>query len=324
VVTTSAVPQRIARTVVRSPAFIKRASSSLARSPSLVIVHGDARLPSTYEAAFAPKEDTTTKLDKKKASLLFTDPPYLLLTRRRRGGEERDAKPHARVRKLDHDAVIRFENVGEYRSFTKAWLEAALPHVAVEAPLIIWSNMMGRAPILSAAAELGYNNLVGEFAWAKLSRETKKSTPLGPGSALSLGNTSSELLLRLYEVALVITREPLPLRTNSELPLPWSVVTGYHDMDEEHELVGRRTEKERPVPHSHPHHKPAAAIRPLLLAWSRPGDLVLDPFSGSHAIGNVAVAAGRSAVGIEMRGDMVHGGEGKVVGMKSKKTRRGG
>lgn len=45
---------------------------------------------------------------------------------------------------------------------------------------------------------------------------------------------------------------------------------------------------------------PEALVEPCLLAGSRLGDLVLDPFTGSGTVGAVAVRHGRSFVGCEL------------------------
>lgn len=45
---------------------------------------------------------------------------------------------------------------------------------------------------------------------------------------------------------------------------------------------------------------PTALVRPCILAGSRPGDTVLDPFNGSGTTGQVALELGRSYIGIEL------------------------
>lgn len=45
---------------------------------------------------------------------------------------------------------------------------------------------------------------------------------------------------------------------------------------------------------------PPALIEPMILAGSRPGDLVMDPFMGSGTVGVVAVQHGRDYLGIEL------------------------
>jgi DNA modification methylase len=45
---------------------------------------------------------------------------------------------------------------------------------------------------------------------------------------------------------------------------------------------------------------PEALVEPCLLAGSRPGDVVLDPFTGSGTVGAVAIGHGRSFIGCEL------------------------
>lgn len=55
-----------------------------------------------------------------------------------------------------------------------------------------------------------------------------------------------------------------------------------------------------PFPEAHFAVFPPALVRPCILAGSRPGDLVLDPFFGSGTVGQVCVELGRQFVGIEL------------------------
>lgn len=50
---------------------------------------------------------------------------------------------------------------------------------------------------------------------------------------------------------------------------------------------------------------PEALVKPCVLACSRPGDVVLDPFAGSGTTGIVALREGRGFVGIELDPGMV-------------------
>jgi len=203
-------------------------------------VAADARLDETYRRV----------LQGERAALLLTDPPYCLLTRRRRGGDLREKR---RGVKIDRDPVVRFEDVRAYRRFTGEWLATAAPHV--NGPLIVWTNFLGKEPIRSTAREVGYRE-AGEFLWAKRASERE-------------GN---ELLLRVYETALVFSKEPLAALHPEDQSRTWCVAAGYDDEGE----AGKWG--------SHPNHKPFSVLEPLLRQWSRPGDLVLDPFAGSGSI----------------------------------------
>lgn len=50
---------------------------------------------------------------------------------------------------------------------------------------------------------------------------------------------------------------------------------------------------------------PPKLIEPCILAGSRPGDIILDPFSGSGATGAVALEHGREYIGIELNADYI-------------------
>ena len=56
----------------------------------------------------------------------------------------------------------------------------------------------------------------------------------------------------------------------------------------------------------HPTQKPVEALRPLIEAFSWPGELVLDPFSGSGSTLAAAQALGRDWVGIELDNGHYH------------------
>jgi len=250
-----------------------RSSSSSSTPPA--VIHGDARLPATYASLV-----TATG----RADVLVTDPPYCLLVRRRKEGQLRDPKKR---NKLDgEETVPRYESVREYKRFTEEWLTAAVAHgLKPDAVLIVWTNALGKAPITDVARALGYEG-VGEYLWAKRTAQ----------AAASAASTKNEVLMRVYESALVFAK-PTDAATAAKLtnapgdpPLPWSVITGYHDDPAD----GR---------HDHPCHKPFAALEPLLRAWSKPGDVVLDCFAGSGGILHAAARLQRRAVGVEVLPD---------------------
>lgn len=207
-------------------------------------------------------------LNGRKADALISDPPYCLLTRRRKDGDLRDPKN----KKIDRGPVKRFENVREFRDFTKSWLQVAVQHLTPDAPIVLWMNLLGREPMTAACRELGYTHVRGEFVWGKRTRE---------------GNSGEEIL-RVVETALVYSRQPAPVVNNESAALPWSAVAGYDD-DGEAERWG-----------SHPNHKPFGVIDPLMRTWSNAGQLVVDPFAGSGSIPAAALKLGREIACIEL------------------------
>lgn len=201
-----------------------------------------------------------------RAGLLLTDPPYCLLTRRRKGGDLRDKRAGV---KIDRDPIVRFEDVRAYRKFTEEWLPKAAARC--DGPLIVWTNFLGKEPIRTVARGLGVHE-AGEFVWAKRSSERE-------------GN---EQLLRVYETALVFTRTPLPPLRPEDPQRVWCVAAGYDD-DGEAQRHG-----------AHPNHKPFSVLEALVRQWSRPGDLVLDPFAGSGSIPAAALKLARRAACAEL------------------------
>jgi site-specific DNA-methyltransferase (adenine-specific) len=217
---------------------------------SAACVQGDATDEQSWRAA----------LGTQKAQLLLTDPPYCLLTRRRKGGALRDPKG----KKNEGPEVRRFESVRDYKDFTRAWMTRAVQHLTDAAPLIIWTNLLGRAPIAEVAKELGYAPR-GEFVWGKRTRESN----------------SGEELLRVVETALVFARGEPTERSAVDPALPWAAVS-------------------HPAEHAHPNHKPFEVLEPLVRAWSKPGEVVVDCFAGSGSVPAAALALKRRAACIEL------------------------
>lgn len=215
-----------------------------------------------------------------KANVLFTDPPYCLLERKRVGGDKRD--PKSIKKKVDDNVVVpRFNSVREYDDFTKQWMTAC-NDIALrkDAIMIVWTNVLGKDTIIKNAKLLDFKFL-GECIWAKFSSQKLSTSHV----------LRSEVNLRVYESALVFSRSmnSINLSMTDQSP-PWCVASGYHDNIAQCDTL----------PHPHPCHKPFAALEPLIRYWTHPGDLVLDPFSGSGAISHsVAKIGGRQVIGIE-------------------------
>jgi site-specific DNA-methyltransferase (adenine-specific) len=216
------------------------------------------------------KESYEELLGSTKADLLLTDPPYCILTRRRTKGDLRD--PHGR--KNEADMVRRFETVREYYEFTDGWLSKALKSLAPQALAIIWTNFLGKDPILKSAKKHGYSNFWGEYIWAKRASESR-------------GN---EEFLRVYEFALVLSSIPIKTLSIEEKPSVWSIVSKYDDG--ESSKWG-----------NHPNYKPFEVIEPLIRMYSKPSDIVLDPFAGSGSIPAAAVKLNRRAFAMELRSE---------------------
>lgn len=230
-----------------------------------VVQQGDSRVPSTYRSVLGAAVGDPPE---RRPTLLHADPPYCLLVRRNKRGQKRDPKRA----KINHEAVSRYEDLKAYRRFTRAWLTPALGCLEPGGTALVWTNLLGREPIVREAAALGWQH-VDTVLWAKLGKQ----------------HNAGERLARLYEVALVFSREPpAPLAPGDPCP-PRHLISGYDDDGEAGDWA------------HHPNHKPFSILEPLIRYYSRPGDRVLEPFSGSGSTAAACVRLGRLASAIELR-----------------------
>lgn len=71
----------------------------------------------------------------------------------------------------------------------------------------------------------------------------------------------------------------------------------------------------KPYPDAHFAVFPPKLVEPMVLAGSRPGDVVLDPFCGTATTGEVAIQNGRGFVGIELNPEYAELARRRLVGV---------
>jgi modification methylase len=75
---------------------------------------------------------------------------------------------------------------------------------------------------------------------------------------------------------------------------------------------GPRAAEEATGDKVHPTQKPEALLYRILLACTKPGDVVLDPFFGTGTTGAVAKRLGRRWIGIDREANLCRGGEERI------------
>ena len=225
-------------------------------------------------------------LGKQKVQLIFADPPYCLLTRRRKDGRARDPKKA----KIEHEAVRRFENGKEYMAFTLSWMDKAFSYLEENGYFIIWTNFLGKPPIMKVAKDLGLF-FHGEYTWAKWSK----------------GGSGNERLARSYEVALIFGKKPFERLKDADSCPPRFCINSYDE------------EKEGLLWGNHPNHKSFSVLEPLIRFYSSPGDYILDPFTGSGSTPAACIKLNRFIAGIELRPQWAKMTQSRLVNLKDLK-----
>src|SRR5262252_8662319 len=245
---------------VRAPRF----HSESARAPKILI--GDC----VAELARLPAETV---------DLVFADPPYNLQLQ---GDLKRP--DDSRVDAVDDD-WDKFASFSVYDDFTRAWLLACRRVMKPNATVWVIGSYHNIFRVGALMQDLRFW-ILNDVVWRKLN-------PMPNFRGRRFTNAHETLIWAAREPggkgytfnydALKAGNEDIQMRSDWTLAL----CTG------EERLKGKDKKK------LHPTQKPEALLARVILAASRPDDLVLDPFSGTGTTGAVAKRLGRRFIGIE-------------------------
>jgi modification methylase len=217
------------------------------------------------------------RLDPACCDLVFADPPYNLQL----SGEL--TRPNmSRVDGVAED-WDKFADFAAYDGFTRAWLAAARRALKPDGTLWVIGSYHNIYRVGSILQDLGFW-ILNDIVW-------RKSNPMPNFRGRRFTNAHETLLwcardrtsryVFNYE-AMKALNEDLQMRSDWFLPLCGG--------PERLKVDGRK---------AHPTQKPEALLHRVLLAATRPGDVVLDPFFGTGTTGAVARRLGRRWIGIE-------------------------
>src|SRR3954451_20620448 len=211
--------------------------------------------------------------------LVFADPPYNLQLQ---GDLKRP--DDSRVDAVDDD-WDKFSSVTAYDDFTRAWLIACRRVMKRSATLWVIGSYHNIFRVGTTLEDLGFW-ILNDVVW-------RKSNPMPNFRGRRFTNAHETLIWAARESggkgytfnyeALKAGNDDVQVRSDWTLAL----CTG------EERLKGGNGKK------LHPTQKPEALLARVILAASRPGDLVLDPFSGTGTTGAAAKRFGRQFIGIE-------------------------
>lgn len=218
-------------------------------------------------------------LPARSVDLIFADPPYNLQL-----GGELHRPDNSRVDAVDDD-WDRFDSFEAYDRFTRAWLAECRRVLKDDGTLWVIGSYHNIFRVGSALQDLGYW-LLNDVVW-------RKSNPMPNFKGTRFANAHETLIWAAksrgqkrytfnYD-ALKVSNDDLQMRSDWTFPL----------------CTGEERLKDAAGQKAHPTQKPEALLHRVLLAASRPGDVVLDPFFGTGTTGAAAKRLGRRWIGIE-------------------------
>ncbi len=210
--------------------------------------------------------------------LVFADPPYNLQL-----SGELHRPDNSRVDGVEAD-WDKFAGFAEYDSFTRDWLAACRRVLKPAGALWAIGSYHNIFRIGAAVQDLGFW-ILNDVVW-------RKSNPMPNFRGRRFTNAHETLLwcARSREArytfnyeAMKALNEELQMRSDWLIPL----------------CGGPERLRDGAGKKAHPTQKPEALLHRVLLASTRPGDTVLDPFFGTGTTGAVAKRLGRRFIGIE-------------------------
>ncbi len=218
------------------------------------------------------------RLPEKSVDLIFADPPYNLQL----NGELK--RPNESVVDGVTEKWDQFGGFAAYDRFTDAWLRAARRILKDDGALWVIGSYHNIFRVGALLQDLDYW-ILNDIVW-------RKTNPMPNFRGKRFTNAHETLIWCAkspdarytfnYE-AMKALNEDLQMRSDWVLP----ICTGHERIKDEN---GRK---------AHPTQKPEALLHRLLLATTKPGDVVLDPFFGVGSTGAVAKRLGRRYIGIE-------------------------
>jgi modification methylase len=219
------------------------------------------------------------RLPEKSVDIIFADPPYNL---------QLDGDLHrpdqSKVDAVD-DHWDQFESFAAYDAFTRAWLLAARRVLKPNGTIWVIGSYHNIFRVGATMQDLGFW-ILNDVVW-------RKTNPMPNFRGRRFQNAHETMIWASrdqkakgytfnYE-AMKAANDDVQMRSDWLFP----ICTGAERLKDD------KGEK------LHPTQKPEALLARIMLASTKPGDVVLDPFFGSGTTGAVAKRLGRNFVGID-------------------------
>ncbi len=223
--------------------------------------------------------------------LVFADPPYNLQL------QKNLYRPNMTQVDAVDDDWDKFQSFTEYDAFTRQWLAACQRILKDSGTIWVIGTYHNIFRVGAAMQDLDYW-ILNNIAWIK-------SNPMPNFRGVRFTNAHETLIwaqkrhgarYTFNHHAMKALNDDLQMRSDWHLPL----CTGGERLKEH----GQK---------AHPTQKPEALLYRVLLASTKPGDIVLDPFFGTGTTGAVAKRLHRQWIGIEKNTKYVHLAEARIA-----------
>ena len=233
------------------------------------------------------------KLPDRSVDLVVADPPYNLQL-----GGDLLRPDNSKVDAVD-DHWDQFASFAAYDQFTREWLSQCRRVLKDDGSLWVIGSYHNIFRVGSALQDMGFW-ILNDVIW-------RKTNPMPNFKGTRFTNAHETLIWAAkgrgpkrytfnYD-AMKMANDELQMRSDWSLPL----CTG------EERLKNAAGEK------AHPTQKPEALLHRVILASTRPGDVILDPFFGTGTTGAAARRLGRRFIGIERESDYVKLAEARIA-----------
>jgi modification methylase len=225
------------------------------------------------------------KLPARSVDLVFADPPYNLQL-----SGDLHRPNQSRVDGVDQD-WDRFADFATYDAFTRAWLLAAKRVLKPSGTLWVIGSYHNIFRVGATLQDLGFW-ILNDIVW-------RKTNPMPNFRGRRFANAHETLIWASPSAeakgytfnydALKTFNDDLQMRSDWVLPI----------------CTGEERLKDGGGVKVHPTQKPEALLYRVMLATTKAGDVVLDPFFGTGTTGAVAKKLGRHYIGVERDSDYI-------------------
>jgi modification methylase len=219
------------------------------------------------------------RLPEKSIDAIFADPPYNLQL-----NGDLHRPDQSKVDAVD-DHWDQFENFSAYDAFTRAWLLAARRVLKPTGSIWVIGSYHNIFRVGAIMQDLGFW-ILNDIVW-------RKTNPMPNFRGRRFQNAHETMIWASRDAnskgytfnydAMKAANDDIQMRSDWLFPI----------------CTGSERLKDDKGDKLHPTQKPEALLARIMLASTKPGDVILDPFFGSGTTGAVAKRLGRNFVGMD-------------------------